>query len=407
VADETIPRRPLPRLVVVDALRGVAALLVLVFHGPHLTGPLVVLKPIGAMGWSGVGLFLVISGFSIHFRWAASDVPHHDFAVGRFARRRFFRLYPTYVAAVILAIIVTLIVGGTGGFGAPWIFTAGNQPVLVSLLSQIVMVFANVAPVPYLAVTWSLGLEVQLYAMYAVLIRRLRAIGVLRVVIISLAVTIAWGLASELLTTSMPVGQFFPDGHASGLSRLLYSELPARCFEWLLGVLAAEACFGRVTLPKVTRSPIAAAGLLLIAAILFRHPLGASSLNGHPFMLSDVILNQLLGVAYFVVLLAAIRRDEPVAEHRVGGPILRSLASVGLFSYSLYLTHESTLRLGTFMLRGSGVPQAVATVILWTFAVAAAWLFFSLIERHFIAGNVDRWVVARWAARRGIAIESA
>src|SRR4051812_27992424 len=56
--------RPQDRLIVVDALRGVAALMVLIGHLPLATGVLSPLREVQATGHTGVGLFLVLSGFS-------------------------------------------------------------------------------------------------------------------------------------------------------------------------------------------------------------------------------------------------------------------------------------------------------------------------------------------------------
>lgn len=369
-------------------------------HTGGLVGPLAVLKPVAAMGWSGVGLFLVLSGFSIHFRWAASDVPHHDFTYGKFVRRRFFRLYPTYLAAIAVAIGVAFLLGSIVNFGVPWVFAHGDTPIAVGLATQGVLVVANIVHVPYISVAWSLGLEAQLYAMYAVIVRRLRTIGVVRIVVWAFVVTVAWRVGSQLVTTSMPIGQFFPDGHSSELSRLLYVQLPARCFEWLLGVLAAEMYFGRVKLPVWARSLWIGAALLAVAAVVFRHPVGQASLNGHPFLLSDVVLDQLLGLGYFVVLLAAVHREGWTAKNRIGGPIVRALAVVGIFSYSLYLLHPEMLRLAGRILSEVGVGGVASTLGRWVFTLVMSWLFYRAIERHFIDGRVDRWTAAKWAGRR-------
>jgi peptidoglycan/LPS O-acetylase OafA/YrhL len=381
-------------------LRGSAAILVVLFHTGGLVGPLAVLKPIGAMGWSGVGLFLVLSGFSIHFRWAASDVPHHDFAIGRFARRRFFRLYPTYLAAVAASIVVAAALGAGFDLSTPLVFTNGDTPIAIGLATQVLLVGANFIHVPYVAVTWSLGLEAQLYAMYAVLVGRLRSIGVLRVVGWAFFVTLVWRVGSQVVTTSMPVGQFFPDGHADELSRLLFAQLPARCFEWLLGVLAAEMYFGRVRRPTWTCSPWVAIALLIVAAILFRHPVGTQTLNEHDYMASDIVLDQLLGLAFFVVLLAAIHREDWSAHNAIGSPIMKALGAVGVVSYSLYLLHPAALQLSSSVLQEAGLNGAGATVVQWAFTLVTAWLLYLAVEHHFADGRVDRWTAAKLAARR-------
>src|SRR5215469_13507079 len=95
------------RLTSVDALRALAALAVLVGHVPFSGDPLPfsvqsILSAGLRLGRLGVPLFLVLSGFCIHLsvarRMASGEGVRSDW--GRFWRRRFWRLYPPYVAAI-------------------------------------------------------------------------------------------------------------------------------------------------------------------------------------------------------------------------------------------------------------------------------------------------------------------
>src|SRR6188768_1999974 len=99
------------RLVNIDALRGVAAFAVVLFH---LTGGMkafaagpTALGLVPALGYAGVFLFFVISGFCIHLRWAKRKAageadPEIDFIP--FWKRRWVRLYPAYIATLALFI---------------------------------------------------------------------------------------------------------------------------------------------------------------------------------------------------------------------------------------------------------------------------------------------------------------
>ena len=66
----------------------------------------------------------------------------------------------------------------------------------------------------------------------------------------ALAVTLAWRVGAQQVITSVPAGLFLPDGSSPLESRILFGQMPARCFEWFLGMLAAEAYFGNVKLPR-------------------------------------------------------------------------------------------------------------------------------------------------------------
>jgi peptidoglycan/LPS O-acetylase OafA/YrhL len=89
-----------PRLQSLDALRGFAALSVVVFH---LTG----VSPAGqgefALGVTGVELFFLISGFVILMTLESARGGRH-FLIGRFAR-----LYPAYWAAILFTSALILI----------------------------------------------------------------------------------------------------------------------------------------------------------------------------------------------------------------------------------------------------------------------------------------------------------
>src|SRR5262245_59868150 len=97
-----------PRLATLDALRGLAALLVVLFH--IFTAPqagearrVAALFSSVDIGHLGVCLFFIVSGYVI-------PLSLDRLALGVFWWRRFVRLYPCYW----LSIVLVLIVGATG-----------------------------------------------------------------------------------------------------------------------------------------------------------------------------------------------------------------------------------------------------------------------------------------------------
>lgn len=103
-----MPQDPqaLPRLPQLDALRGLAALYVVLYHvmampDPDLQVPAAAL-PIVGMGGSGVVLFFVMSAFSLCMTWprhVASGLPLRSFYLSRL-----FRIAPLLL--VLLAVMV-------------------------------------------------------------------------------------------------------------------------------------------------------------------------------------------------------------------------------------------------------------------------------------------------------------
>ncbi|MFY9488735.1 MAG: acyltransferase [Solirubrobacterales bacterium] len=367
------------RLLVVDALRAVAAISVLLHHLPAFTGPLIILRPWQAIGFIGVGLFLVLSGFSIHYRWAAT---RHDGAFDQrvFWRRRFFRLVPTYWAGAALAVVTAIALGNLDQPAAPW--GEGTVPWSLAWATQILVVSANFIPVPALFVTWTIALEVQLYAAYALVVRFVRRFDPLKITLWALGVALAWRVGSQLIITSVPAGGFLPDGNSPLESRILYGQMPARCFEWFLGMLAAEAYLGNVKLPRWTRSVTLAGFLLLVTGGIQREPQIPLTLAGNQFMLTDVFFDLVVGVAFFALLNWAISREDSRLMRAGGERPLRFAAYLGFFSYSIYLVHDTFIQVWN---RYLGTTNNALILVEAVAAIAVSWLFFLIVERRYIA----------------------
>ena len=69
--------------------------------------------------------------------------------------------------------------------------------------------------------------------------------------------------------------------------------------------------------------------------------------------------------------------------------LVRGLARVGLFSYSLYLTHEIIITyFSDVFSRWCGIERnSLFLLALTPLCVALAWLFFQLFERPFVTGS--------------------
>ena len=91
------------RFVEVDGLRGIAILLVMLFHFTIITEPItfldVVVFKVAMYGWSGVNLFFVLSGFLITGILINAKGQAHFFR--NFYIRRALRILPLYYALVI------------------------------------------------------------------------------------------------------------------------------------------------------------------------------------------------------------------------------------------------------------------------------------------------------------------
>jgi peptidoglycan/LPS O-acetylase OafA/YrhL len=363
------------RLASIDVLRGLAALGVVLFHStdgqvflehtasapwlPLLAFPL-------SFGFAGVYLFFVISGFCIHLRWAkrASVGERASIDFLEFWRRRLRRLYPPYLVALALFVAVLLARGLDNGVRPlPWDIGL-HLLMLHNLDPETAWTISGVF--------WTLAVEEQLYLAYFLLLFLRTRLGWGRTLLICAAMRPLWfGLAFFL--------------HRAWGFRLPATEAAAAHWGvWALGALTVEAHLGLATIPRLFRT--ASSGTLLLGVAAAVSLLGRGVVAGGPAHDVVWLLEQpLWGVGFWVLLNAAVGK-EPARSMSLPGPLRR----LGIFSYSLYLTHELVFNHLAEIARPylpQGLPALYATRIflLSPLAVLFAWIFFRVFERPFLS----------------------
>lgn len=93
------------RISELDGLRGIAILLVLVFHFAPTSGPLFFLTHAFQFGWTGVDLFFVLSGYLI--TGILVDSVGHRSYYRNFIVRRCLRIFPAYYVSLVVCCILT------------------------------------------------------------------------------------------------------------------------------------------------------------------------------------------------------------------------------------------------------------------------------------------------------------
>ena len=249
------------RLVAIDALRGLAALAVVFTHIPRehhgeFDWLFFAFLPLD-FGTLGVPLFIVLSGFCIHLATAQRAVAGGRAHVnwGQFWKRRFVRLYPPYVAAILFSLATYAVAVSTGHLLPHQLL----KSVWTDLATHLVMVHnvtADYASGLNNPAFWTLALEEQLYALFAVLLLLRRRMPITRVLWIALTVTLAWRLGVVWLEF---IGARFLDIPRDSQVVAL-GGLPVIgswtmwvfgwWFLWVLGAVAAEAHVGVVRLPE-------------------------------------------------------------------------------------------------------------------------------------------------------------
>ncbi|HEY9719393.1 MAG TPA: acyltransferase, partial [Trichormus sp.] len=143
------------RNVSLDVLRGVAILLVLCHHNPNPIQTAGWLEPIGTrlmtIGWTGVDLFFVLSGFLVAGILFKELNRHDSLNVKRFILRRGFKIWPGYYFYLAFAAICLLKVNKS----SQQIFE-GLMPNLIHLQNYFPFTMT-------LTFTWSLAVEEHFY----------------------------------------------------------------------------------------------------------------------------------------------------------------------------------------------------------------------------------------------------
>jgi peptidoglycan/LPS O-acetylase OafA/YrhL len=157
-----------PRLAVLDALRGLAALWVGLYHFTgngafHAGFPAdMPLKWLGTYGWLGVYVFFTISGFILP--WTMDRAGYRLRDGGRFLWKRVLRLHPLYLVSAG-TMLVPFLVGGSDGMAArTWADWWPHFFYLNDALHR-----------PWLMeIYWTLALEAQFYLAIALIFPLLR-----------------------------------------------------------------------------------------------------------------------------------------------------------------------------------------------------------------------------------------
>lgn len=302
------PRSVSPRLAGLDGIRGLAALYVVIYHIflRAFPGHLAEQAPFWAAGFRygrfAVAVFIVLSGFSLAV--GAARAGWRLTGIRTFARRRAWRILPSYWAALVFSLLMTRYVLAQPGWAVPNLKSVAVNGLLIQDIVA--------APTPNRAF-WSIAIEAQLYVLFPLLIlvvRRRNAVVMLAMVAVPVLLL---GLLSTALTRTATglVNQYTPD------LAVLFA----------IGVAVAAAVDTRHTPRPWHRYAIAAAAPVF-ALIAWQ---GLDWTSHHLFWV-DLAVGPAIGC-----LLAAITTGRP--SPLVSLLDARPLRRLGSFSYSLYLTH--------------------------------------------------------------------
>lgn len=360
-----------------DILRGVAILLVLVNHVepsvlpglPELNGAAgAVYWRLRSMGWSGVDMFFVLSGFLISGLLFKELERTGSLALGRFWGRRAFKIIPSY--AVLLAVLAW-----TGA--TEWLDTTSLATSVNSLLQHGLFVQNYLEHNPN-GPTWSLAVEEHFYLLLPGLLLLLSR-GATPVPFERRVLTA--GLVVMVIVLATRCHHTWQSGVHSEDYRLSHYRIDSLFLGVLVQLVARRKHGLAQTIVSYPWWALTAAAVLIAPSLV----MGRS----HPVMFSIGFTG--LGLGYALVLLVFSQGF----DFRHPGLLGRILARIGTWSYNIYLWNFfiTGLPLGGYALAqgwlaasiSDPVPEVLARgalFIMVSIAVGAAFTW--LVENPFL-----------------------
>jgi peptidoglycan/LPS O-acetylase OafA/YrhL len=303
------------RLVELDVLRAVAVILVLGRH-LHAPGPAVskfiqsTAEFWNRIGWMGVDLFFVLSGFLVSGLLFREYLQHGEIRIAHFLIRRGLKIYPAFYVLLLLTPLIATIVG---------------EPLTrVELLCE--ALFLQNYTAAYWYHTWTLAVEEHFYICLPVLLIWLqRRSNILPNAFASLGKIFLF-ISVYILLLRIGTVYFFPEfpapNHLSHLriDALFFGVLLSYYYHFVQERFIATVCRYRY--------------MLLIAATTFLAPLFSFPLRGVA-MFSLGLSASYLGFGILMVLMLCV---PSLAKSKVTFRS-RFLCFIGVHSYSIYLWH--------------------------------------------------------------------
>jgi len=319
-AEETYMKKSQTHLPFLDLFRGIAILAVFLFHSLHaaydftelpwkglfrdfeaLRSPLA-LYPL-TYGHMGVAMFFVVSGFCIHLSHTRSST--HSW--GDFSRKRFFRIYPPYLLALVV-------------FYFMWPFRTYslNSPGMQRQFWTHLFEIHNLSGDTFYGINgsfWSIAVEIQLYMIYPIMLFLVWKFG-WRYGLLIVAI------AELSIKSFQSVGLALPDA--------VIGSPFAFWFSWSIGAFLAHRFIAKKP------SPLSALRFDVLLPIALSLPFFRPT---QPFMFIATAL--LTGIA--IERYAYGVWQLPTGKYLT--KLIRHLSFLGIISYSFYLIHQPIILL--------------------------------------------------------------
>jgi peptidoglycan/LPS O-acetylase OafA/YrhL len=370
--NSTTAKSNIARLNSIDSLRGLAALIVVIYHARAMLWiglsetwrqyglSLDIINWLGyatapfSLGGLAVALFFVLSGYCIHRKNALtlSQNPNTKLELKQFIARRLWRIYPVYfislcITAIIDAYLIT--------YHPTYVHPGQDNSFFAFIMSLLSLQGLAAAPFGSNGVFWTLALELHFYAIYPLLYYISRKFGATKAISVTLIVSviyilfdITFGFSNKLPYRNNGVPIFLP-----------------YWFTWGFGFYLAEIEAGRASIPKNF-------WLLSIVGAILTVPALLSGYQPLSYFTSTLVFG---GLIWWSTTFSG----QLFWKNIVG----IWLARIGTFSYSLYAIHVPSILMFKFLLSPSGdsFKTLIPTILAIFVSIISGYLLFLLVER--------------------------
>jgi peptidoglycan/LPS O-acetylase OafA/YrhL len=356
------------RLRGLDLLRAVAILLVLTSHYMGFVSHAPTFGVVGKVGWAGVDLFFVLSGYLIGNQLLAPAARGEPLSLKAFFVRRLLRTLPNYYVVLVVYWLFPGPPLGGSGMAEPWRFLTFTQNFGLAYGQT----FTH---------SWSLCIEEQFYVLLPLVVLALARFG--------FPVRLAWGLLAGGIVAGMATraAAYALHGHDAFSAEVYYSSF-CRADELLPGVaIALLRNFHPHAFARLLRhaNALCAAGLTASVGILT-----CIHLDWPTTLVTSTFGFSLLAIGFGLLTCAAL--SPACILNRIDIPGASQLA---LWSYAVYLVHKPVfMALRPHLERlhvDAGAPVTVVAVM--GAGIAGGWLLYRCVETPFMRLR-ERWTTA-------------
>ena len=371
-----------------DTLRACAIALVFMYHYETFISRAPTFGWLSDIGWVGVDLFFVLSGYLIANQLFAGMVRGQALSLPRFYARRAFRTLPVFW--LVLAAFV-LFPAAMGGRPPPpwWRFLTFTQNI-------------GLQPGTAFSHAWSLCVEEQFYLVLPALL----ALGVwIARGRVTLTRAHGWALMGALVLVGVVARWLLwlkfgtpTDGHGDGYMSWVYFDTLCRFDEFIPGVAVAMLKnFHRPTWDRLMArgGVLAAIGAVATVAVLTAAYLYYDNGHGWGFFMTAFGYS-LIALAFSVLVAAALSPRPGALRWHIPGA-----DKLALWSYSTYLSHKPLAYFIAQQLKPLGVSDGTRLAIITLACVAMGGLLYKLVEAPFMAWR-DRLVPSNFRDGAGV-----